>query len=587
MKKTGLIYVAVTLLLVVLTYLYLLPGSQAMLEGRTDMVMSDGTDPAALPYIYDQILQVFHKTPSYLLYGSVYIAPPDPEHGFSYWTPWSERWIVVAASPFFPPEQLSTVVVFVLMMANGLSLFLLARYLGWNLWLAIGAAIAWAFNPFTRARAKVHMAMAGLYHLPLIFLALVLIARGRTWRSLVGAALCLVVACTTVHYFVVTSLFLTPFFLAFLALQPESRANWKRVSLRLLTAAVPAVLFLGFNFAFPVPPAAKITSKDSMPKSGETENGSLHPFLTRYAAHPIDFLAGDIALQMPPRDLNPLRQLVNESIENNLDTSNPHERSNGVRWSLLILAALAVVSIKKSSNKTQLGFFIAFTLFGLWLALPPSVPFGNIGPSGWLFSLVSQVRVPSRAGILVSFGILMLAGLWLNSRPKTWLLLPGVFPLLMLVDYPPLVQSMPMVPLAPPYAQLQRERGPCGPGMYFPFVNNYEIEVLHYIFLQQMRGSDCPILNGMGSIERLTKPALAFPPTGEFLSGLERNLVVTEQLVHLAACVPLDWIAFDSHVPAAWLERTCARLGWRLEPNRLCISPQRGRPLVRFPDQCL
>src|SRR4051794_26318386 len=86
----------------ILTFVYLIPGSTAMVEGRTDTVMSDDTDPAALPYMYDQLIQVAKNQPSRLFYGSVYLDNMDPHKGFSYWMSWSERFTALTAGTVFP-----------------------------------------------------------------------------------------------------------------------------------------------------------------------------------------------------------------------------------------------------------------------------------------------------------------------------------------------------------------------------------------------------------------------------------------------------------------------------------------------------
>ena len=162
----------VLLLFIALTYVYLNPGGRAMLDGRTDIALGDGTDSAPMPYYYDLLLQTWKNHPSRLFYGSVYFESIDPEHGTPMWHPWNERWLVILSSKFIPLEQLTTAYLFWLFVLNGFFMFLLGRYLGWPWPISLGIGIAWAFNCFTRARAKVHLALAGIYHLPLIFLRL-------------------------------------------------------------------------------------------------------------------------------------------------------------------------------------------------------------------------------------------------------------------------------------------------------------------------------------------------------------------------------------------------------------------------------
>jgi hypothetical protein len=586
---------------IILTFVYLIPGSTAMVEGRTDTVMSDDTDPAALPYMYDQLVQVAKNQPSRLFYGSVYFDTMDPHKGFPYWMSWSERFTALTASTVLPVEQISTAVVFIMMLLNAIFMFLLARSLGWNIWISSGLAIAWAFNPFTRARGKVHQAMAGIFHLPLIFLGLTLVARGRDRLSLAAAALAFLVACTNNHYFVVTALFCSPFFLAYLFLEQEARKEWKINTARLAVAVLPAMLFLGWCFTHPIPGDAKIAAGESMPASGQTPDGSLHPFLNIYAAHPIDYLAGDIALQPLPLDINPLRVWISGYIVTSLNPSNPlssntHERTNGIRWIILLLAAFSLYGIRRASDKRLTLFFCAFGAFSFLLSLSPESTFGILTPSAWIYKMVSQVRVPSRAGVQVHFALLMLVGFWLSypglagtrtAKLKRFLLLPAVFPLLMLIDYPPFLQNVPMVPMRPRYAALQRDKGACGAGMYFPFVSNSQLSVLYYQFLQQLRGTDCVTLDSTSDVKNLYLLGARFPATMDFLTGLDKNLVAADQLNRLARCVPLSFIAFDPHVPEGWRQKVCGQMGWTLNPDLTCVSPQKGQPLQRMPDECI
>lgn len=589
-------WLGVTLLLIGLGYAYLYPGSAALFEGRTDVVMSDDTDASGMPHVYDKVRQIWLEHPSWLLYGSLYLTDLDPSGGLSYWMPWCERILALLLSPFFVLEQLTTAVSFALMLLSGLSMFALARYLRWPYALAVGLAIAWAFCPFNLARAKVHVAMTALFHLPLIFLALFKLARERTWRSVAIAAVLLLLATTTVHYFLITTLFLSPGFLVFFGLQPEVRAAGRKAWGRLALAVAPALAFLALSFAFPLPPAAD--HEHAYPRTGETRDGSLHPFLTIFAARPIDYLGGDIALRNVPTDSNPLRELVNGSILGNLEGGNSHERTNGIRWSILALAVLALFTARRSPQRREIWFFGAFGIFAFWLASSPDFPIGGLGPSGWLYHLVSQIRVPSRAGLNVHFACLMLAGFWIAARqPRAWIL--AAFPVLMVLDYPPLVQAMPMSQMRPAYEELKREHGACGVGMYFPFVDSWHLEVLYYHFIQRTRGSDCGLLNGMQSPAHTMPLVERFPPSMDYLAtldvnaskrgpaGLDNRYLATAQLRRLAECVPLSFIAFDEHVPQAWRNETCASLGWKMNADLTCVSPRKGQPLAKLPHTCL
>src|SRR5262249_8595216 len=161
---------------------------------------SDGTDPASLPYAYDMLLQTWEKNPSRFLYGAVYSEQGDPERGSAYWLPWNERWTLVLTSYFLNLEQIPTAFSALLLLLNALIMYALARFVSWPRTVASGIAMAWAFCAYTRARAKVHMALVGYYHLPAIFLSLLLVARGRSKRSLTLAAAGFLLSGTVAHF---------------------------------------------------------------------------------------------------------------------------------------------------------------------------------------------------------------------------------------------------------------------------------------------------------------------------------------------------------------------------------------------------
>lgn len=579
------------LVFVGLTYAYLYPGSRALVEGRHDIVLSDDTDMAPLPQMYANILSTWKAHPSWLFYGTVYSENVNPQTGTNYWMSWNERWLTVWLSPFIPLEQLSTGIAFVILILNALLFLMMARYFRWPWPLAFGLAIAFAFCPFVRARAKVHMDMAAIYHLPAIFLALGLIVRGRSCRSLAAAAALLLLACSVIHYFLVTSIFLSPFFLAYLFVnRTASPHDVKSRFWRLGLASLPAFLFLLFNYTHMLPSSARMSAKQAVPHSVPTNMG-LHPFLSVYAAHPIDYLGGDIALHNSATDWNPLREKINEQILTHLGHGNSHERTNGIRWSLLVLALVALIVGRR---RLEPWYFFIFGLFCFCLSLSPQSL--GYGPSAWLYDLVPQIRVPSRAGICVHFAVLMLVGFWLTEvwnkkssrRWGRWAIC--LLPLLMVAEDPPLVQGMPMSPVRPAFAELQPSAGPCGVGLYVPFVNDDVMPAIYYHFQQRLRGSDCTYLNAFNGFSPEASALLrVLPPTPEFIHDITRNLIVKDQLLHLARCTPLSWMVFDESLPQDWAERTCHDLGWHVATSdpRLCLSPLKGAPMVNSPSQCL
>jgi hypothetical protein len=596
MKNVLIQRLLMVLTVLVLGYLYLYPGMNPIFNGDINSVMSDDTDPAALTYQYDQILKVWKENPSHFFYGAIYSDSLDPNQGFAYWMAWCERSLLVLLSYLLPLEQISTGLVFCLMLLNALSMFALSRYLGWRKSVSFGLGIAWAFCAFTRARAKVHMSMAGTYHIPLVFLGLYLVTRGKSWRSLVLAALCFLASVTTVHYFIVTTAFLTPFLILFLVLQPEFKSEWKRILPRLLGAAVPAIAFLLFNFLNPIPSGTKMGSQAAIPETGKMPDGRAHPFLYTYAAHPIDYLAGDLSLEFKPTDLNPLRGMINEHIQTTITEGNFHERTNGVRWSILVLSffALGLLIFKKKTREQmearEIWFFAIFGFFCFWLSLNPDTPFEGWGPSGWLYSMVSQIRVTNRAGVFAHFSLLMMTGFFLASRThykwKDWLLKPLVFPALMILDYPPLVQNMPMAKIAPVYSHLKESNQICGTGMYFPYISAWT-DVAFYHFLQRLRGTDCASLNATSSPAQIQWMSNRFPPSAQFVNSLEQSPHVQNALQRMAECVPLHWIVFDPSVPESFRASTCSKLGWTMYPDLTCVDPKPHRAFEKWPDKCI
>jgi hypothetical protein len=259
---------------------------------------------------------------------------------------------------------------------------------------------------------------------------------------------------------------------------------------------------------------------------------------------------------------------------------------------ILILAGAACVYLVRGRfhhdprTRDNLLFFALFAGFTFWLSLSPDSPVKGIGPSLWLHSLISQIRVPARAGIQVHFALLMMTGFLLSStiRWRKYLLYPGVFPALMIAGYPPLVQNIPLAPVRPAFTALQN--GTCGAGLYFPFVNgNFDAIDLYHV-MQRMRGTDCAVLNNMSTPSRIAYLAELFPPRMDYINRLPYDQKTVSELERLVHCVPLSWIVFDPAVVKDWREEMCRRLGWRLNPDLSCVSPNKGAPISTYPEAC-
>ncbi len=593
-----------------------------MMTGRTDIALSDDTDPAPLPYSYQGLIDTLSKNPKHFFYGSVAVEGQGIEGAVPAWYSWVERWLVIALNSFLPLEQLNAGVVFCVMFLTAMLMYLMARYLGWSQTLAMAAAIAFAFTPFTRARAKVHGMLAGTFHIPAIFLGLYLIARGKSWRSIaLGGGLFLLTAMTA-HYYVVTSAFLSPLFVLFYFLQPEVKTNYKKASIRLVSAMLPAVLFLVFNLTMPVPDDVQLASS-AIPKSGETRTGEIHPFLTYFSAHPIDYISGDIAAG--PKDLNPIRSAISSYVLSHLEKSNSHERSNGIRWIMIFLAASAIYylffkpDIFTPMQKSSLWIFLGFSAVAFWLSLSPDFPFQGMGLSGLQYKLISQIRVPSRAGIWVNFSVIMMAGIFIHSlcqkqnstskkkkirkqkkqeekkslqaqadlpRFFKWMCIPSILPLIVFIELPPFLQNPTTSQVRPIYPLISNIDN-CGAGMHFPFTSPTFALRPHYHFLQRMRKSRCLILNQVfdpATAQHILQ-RFAYHPN-LFKALKERPDAVATSLVNFARCLPMTWIVFDTQIPDNFSQKVCHTLGWQWNPDKSCVSEKLTQPMQRKPKEC-
>jgi hypothetical protein len=159
----------VALVLVALGYFYFWPASLRLGFGVPGAIMSEGGDATILPFLYDAVARLLREKPSWLLYGAVPIVGLDPPESGAHWIPYLERWVVALLGQRLPAENLSTAFVFVATVLNGALFHGFSRSLGWSRPLALAIGIAFAFNPFSLARAQAHPALVGIYYLPAIF----------------------------------------------------------------------------------------------------------------------------------------------------------------------------------------------------------------------------------------------------------------------------------------------------------------------------------------------------------------------------------------------------------------------------------
>jgi hypothetical protein len=321
--------------------------------------------------------------------------------------------------------------------------------------------------------------------------------------------------------------------------------------------------------------------------------------LFQFAANPIDYLSGNIGLTT--QDLNPLKSEINEEVYRNINSSrsNSHEHAVGIRWLIILLALfpLALMLIKKSfftlADKKYFYYFYSLATFTFLLSLSPLMFGQNIGPSLWMYKLISQIRVPSRTGIYVHFSLLMIVGLFLTRaceyfRSSLWKIkaIHILFPLLIILELPP-TSSSATSELSPRNETLNIQN--CGVGMYFPYNNaGYNING-YYRFLQMMRNSNCKILNSISwqnSRDVLLLNNFAkYPVAMDAIKKNDPNLEL--RLVKFAKCMPLEWLFFDEDVPIEWRQKVCKNLGWQMRNELTCIDNSMKNQEFKSPEACL
>src|SRR5688500_6408964 len=107
----------------VLGCIYIYPGAGPLLSRSTTEVMSDGTDPVTLPFMYEQVLRLAKNSPLDLFYGAVPNPVFDAPEGGALWMSWIEKFVALFSYLFFPTEQISTAVVLFILILNGLCFY--------------------------------------------------------------------------------------------------------------------------------------------------------------------------------------------------------------------------------------------------------------------------------------------------------------------------------------------------------------------------------------------------------------------------------------------------------------------------------
>jgi len=582
---------------------YTWPGPLAIWESRTDVFMSDGTDPTASPFHFDVLFRGYQKDPGLFFYGGFPNPQLDGPEGFVSWYSPIEK-IAGAILPFFTPvEQVATLLGILLLVANGLSFYALGRILGWGKVLSLALSTAWAFSVYTRTRTQVHAALSGTYIVPLAFLGVTLLMKDRSRKGVILSALCFLGCATAAHYYLIYMAVFLPFLVLYYFSDSEVRTNVKRSLTRALFAAIPAVLFLVVSFLMPAPSEFKDRVAHVLPSTGEAQEWP-HPFVTFFSADIKDYFTGDVAIG--ESDINPFRAKIDNIIRKDVRLgSNFHEHAQGIRWTIWIGFIFAIVYVFKTRKKLSpwqfeklsIFVFLAFGLFAFLCSLSPD--WGLIwGPSAWIHWLVSQIRVPNRAGIFVHFCVLMVLGFvinqWLKSsdlKVKTKNILMGLFFVVVILDFPPFMNEMPMAKIVPSIkSQYQSISENCGLGFHFPYVSGTQDSLRFYTLLQRLRGTDCAVLNSTSPSQRDLKTTTLFGYQNQkFLKLiLDNDDRVHSALIEFAKCNKLRWLVFDTRVPGVFIERFCRTWDGTLVSPDFCVSksPKQDAP-IGLPDQCL
>lgn len=394
---------------------YTWPGPLAIWEARSDIFMSDGTDPTTNPFQFDTIHREYIKNPKLFFYGAFPDFKLNAPEGHVVWYSTNEK-IAGALFPFFVPiEQTGVLFGIVLLAVNGLIFYALGRSLSWSKLLSFGLAIAWAFSVYTRTRVQVHVSLGGVYIVPLAFLALSTLMKNPNRKGVLLASICFFGCATSAHYYLIFMTVFSPFLLLFFLSNSEVRSTWKVSLGRLVLAVLPATIFLALSFLNPVPSEFKKNIVNVFPNTGQSENWP-HPFLKIYSANLEDYFTGDIAIGK--LDINPAREVFTEFVRDNIKVGNYHEHAHGIRWTIWIAFMVAIIFVIRNRTNFSLKTFegaglLSLLLFGVFAFLCSIDPDWGFmwGPAAWIHWLVEQIRVPNRAGIFTHFCILVFIGI--------------------------------------------------------------------------------------------------------------------------------------------------------------------------------
>jgi hypothetical protein len=557
-------------------YVYLSPASGALLRGDGSVMIGDDTDAITNPLQYAIVLDTLRHAPGRLLFGAIHTAQLGAPEGEALFIPFIERAFVLLFALFLEPDLMPTAMVWALMVLTGTSLYGCGRVLGWPRALCFALAIAFAFTPYTRARGTVHIALVGLYWAPMVLAALHLLARppkllATGSRAVAVAAGLLLLSAFAAHYYVIMAAVLAPFFAWFYAYMLPRGAAWLGAARRLVVAAAPAVAFVGWTALAPTPPGVRPHVANVKASSAVTDE-----YLHAYGAHAIDFVAGDVKLG--ERDLLPWRARLTRAVRAEV-RDNRHERTNGIRWTLLVALALAPAVLAAHRHRRLLDEHerrlavsaIALAILASLLAISPDGLRAfdtELGPVQLVARLLPRYRVPNRMGTMVNLAAVLAAGTllaaWARGRRRRGAVLSAL-PLVMLADYAPL-DPVPLQPIRPRRSELAQGEPACGAGITLPYVSWSSPNADFYRVEAELRGTSCRLIHAGYLTDEDGKLEAALGTVPLIVGDLERARA-------FASCTRASFVLFRLDLPADTRRSFCAAMGWSWIGEDACRRP--------------
>lgn len=585
---------AVIVLYAICAFAWLHPASALLFtDGRT--MIGEASDSLTNPWQYQIVLEQARHAPWRLLYGALYTDRIGAPEGYAVFIPLSERLLVLALAPLLDAGRMPTAVVAAYMIGSAAAMHACGRLLGWPRLVAFALGLAWAICPHTRARAECHIALVGVYFAPATVMALRLAAGAPpalAWsrrRSLLVASALLLAAAASAHYYAMLLVAFSPLLIAlFLLLRDAPLRSAPRDLGWTALAASPGLLLLLATQLAPVPREAAGRLAAAAPESASVEEQRQRS-LRVFGAQPMDYLGGDV--RFGDRDLLPFRPAITREIRRQTPV-NSHERTNGVRWTLLgASAALAIAltsrRLRRRGTTTArrvgawalvLGVIAFFTSF----AVDDLHVFGvDVAPVRLVARVLPSFRVSNRVGVLVHFAAAIATGtlaaeiaralaarargpqrderrtaLAISSAPGAALLV------LVLLEYLPLHPVI-VAPVPEARRDLDPPAGACGDGILVPYVT-YDFQAEdYYAAMSELRESSCKVLHTayLSSADKVLLARLGAATFDE--EAVQRH-------VSFARCTRARWVMFRLDPPETFRRAVCEELGFTFVAHDMC-----------------